>query len=140
MFNNITRSGKDFSIGNSTGIVGPDGRGHTFHQYNSSQNVQELLAKDADGIYFLKQSRTPAYTLRTDFDYRRLITSDTDITLIAVYSVPVGRGVNSFSYSPITLSGPRGSSIASRPDLTTWYNNRNNSDKFRFFLPQLLAG
>ena len=74
MFNNITRSGKDFSVGNSTGIVGPDGSEYTFHQYNSWQNVPKLPAKDADGIYFLKQSNTPAHTPRTDFNYRRLIT------------------------------------------------------------------
>ena len=71
MFNSITRSDNDFNITNSAGIVGPDGRGYSFHQYNNLQVIPKLLAKDDDGLYFLKQSNTPAYTLQTDFDYRR---------------------------------------------------------------------
>ena len=105
MFNSITRSDNDFNITNSAGIVGLDGRGYSFHQYSSIQVIPKLLAKDNDGLYFLKQCNTPAYTLQTDFDYRRLITPNTDRTLIAVYSVPTGRGNNSFGYSPITLRG-----------------------------------
>ena len=131
MFNSITRSDNDFNITNSAGIVGPDGRGYSFHQYNSLQVIPKLLAKDNDGLYFLKQSNTPAYTLQTDFDYRRLITPNTDITLIAVYSVPTGLGNNSFGYSPITLRGSNdGTSITNfRLDISTWYDRDKVTDK-----------
>ena len=52
MFNSITRSDNDFNITNSAGIVGPDGRGYSFHQYNSLQVIPKLLAKDNDGLFF----------------------------------------------------------------------------------------
>ena len=58
MFNSITSSYNDFNITNSAGIVGPDGRGYSFHQYNSLQVIPKPLAKDDDGLYFLKQMNT----------------------------------------------------------------------------------
>ena len=35
------------------GIVGLDGRGYSFHQYQSLQVIPKLLAKD-DGLHFFK--------------------------------------------------------------------------------------
>ena len=86
--------------------------------------------------FFLKQSNIPAYTLQTDFDYRRLITPNTDITLIAVYSVPTGPGNNSFGYSPITLRGSNdGISITNfRLDISTWHDRENLTDKLVLYI------
>ena len=136
MFNSITRPDSDFDITNSAGIVGPDGRGYSFHQYNSLQVIPKLLAKDNDGLYFLKQSNTAAYTVQTDFDYRGLITLNTDITLIVVYSVPTGLGNNSFGNSPITLRGSNdGTSISNfRLDISTWYDRENLTDKLVLYI------
>ena len=82
MFNNLTRSDNDFNITKSPGIVGPDDRGYSFHQYSSSQDIPKLLAKDGDGLYSLKRSNTSAYALKTGFDYRRFITLNTDDILL----------------------------------------------------------
>ena len=136
MFNNITRSDNDFIITNSAGIVGPDGRGYSSHQYNSLQVIPKLLAKDNDGVYFLRQSNTPAYTQQTDFDYRRFLTPNTDITLTAVCSIPSGRGDNSFGYSPITLRGSNdGTSFTYfRLDKSTWYERENLNDRLVLYI------
>ena len=136
MFNSITRPDNDFNITNFACIVGPEGGGYSFHQFNSLQVIPKLLAKDNDGLYFLKQSNTPAYTLQTDFDYRRMITPNTDITLIAVYSVPTGLGNNSFGYSPITLRGSNdGTSIANfRLYISTCYDRENVTDKLVLYI------
>ena len=60
-----------------------------------------------------------------------MITPNTDITLIAVYSVPTGLGNNSLGYSPITLRGSNdGTSITNfRLDISTWYDGENVTEK-----------
>ena len=65
-----------------------------------------------------------------------MITPNTDITLIAVYSVPHGLGNNSFGYSPITLRGSNdGTSIANfRLDISTWYDRENLTNKLVLYI------
>ena len=65
-----------------------------------------------------------------------MITPNTDITLIAVYSIPTGRGNNSFGYSPITLLGSNdGTSITNfRLDISTWYDKENVTDKLVLYI------
>ena len=133
MFNSITRSGSDFNITNSTDVVGHDGNRYSFKQYNTTPIVEKLLAKDADGLFYLKQFNTPEYSLETGFNYQGLITPTTDITLIAVYSVPTERDANSFGYSPITLRGSNATNLTEfRLDMSTWYDRQNLADKFVF--------
>ena len=136
MFNSITRSGSDFNITNSTDVVGHDGNRYSFKQYNTTPIVEKLLAKDADGLFYLKQFNTPEYSLETGFNYQGLITPTTDITLIAVYSVPTERDANSFGYSPITLRGSNATNLTEfRLDMSTWYDRQNLADKFVLYIP-----
>ena len=65
-----------------------------------------------------------------------MITLNSDITLVAFYSIPTGLGNNSFGYSPITLSGSNdGTSITNfRLHISTWYDRENVTDKLVLYI------
>ena len=60
-----------------------------------------------------------------------MVIPNTDVTLIAVCSIPTGRG-----YSPITLRCSNdGTSITNfRLDISIWYDSENLTDKLAFYI------
>ena len=132
MFNNITRSGSNFDITDSTDIRGPfDGRRYVLRQNPDTSIIKKYLGKTDDGLYYIKQEGSE-YSLETDFDYGRLITNNTDITLIAVWSTPRRRS-SGFARAPISIYGS-GAAVLSLAFLPA-VSDRVNNDRFRMGIP-----
>ena len=134
MFNNITRLGSDFDITHSTDIGGPfDDRRYVLRQHPDTPIIKKYLGKTEDGLYYIKQEGHE-YSLETDFDYGRLITNNTDITLISVWSTPRRKGRSfGFARAPISIHGSNAEVLSFA--LIPAVSDRVNNDRFRMGIP-----
>ena len=135
MFNNITRLGSDFDITHSTDIRGPfDDRRYVLRQNPDTPSSRNTWAKPTMGFTTSLKQEGHEYSLETDFDYGRLITNNTDITLISVWSTPRRKGRSfGFAHAPISIHGSNAAVLSLA--LITAVSDMVNNDRFRMGIP-----